>query len=176
MKGPLPKPEELLALSRLFSYPHQWPQAGDLALLGPEPDRTWPGPGEPAGLVGLQSRYVALFINALPQVPCPPYGSCYLEGTLMGQSTVAIARLYRDYGLETPEMPDHLAVELEFLAFLTHPASRARPEDVRLLWGHIQDWTPEFFRRVEEHDREGFYDRLARLAGRRLLGSERAAA
>ncbi len=176
MKSHIPKPSDLLAISRLFSYPWKWPRARDLALLPPDRARAWQEGTDPGRLLRLQNQYVRLFINALPQVPCPPYGSCYLEGTLMGESTVAIAQLYGDYGLETPEMPDHLAVELEFLAFLTHPASGARAQDVRRLWDHLRSWTPEFFDRVEGHDQEGFYRATAQLARQKLLGEELAAA
>jgi TorA maturation chaperone TorD len=34
--------------------------------------------------VRLENEYIRLFVNAMPEVPCAPYGSVYLEGTIMG--------------------------------------------------------------------------------------------
>jgi TorA maturation chaperone TorD len=109
---------KLQALSRLFSYPEQWPEADDLEHIGLQPDGRWDKGQGQDDLRVLQGEYVRLFINALPEVPCPPYGSFYLEGALMGESTVQVRNLYLSYGFQTDEMADHVAVELEFLALL----------------------------------------------------------
>lgn len=159
---------ELLRLSRLFSYPDQPPAAEDLAGLGFE----WEEGRASGGLEALQAEYVRLFINALPEVPCPPYGSVYLEGTLMGESTVRLKKLYARYGWLTPEMADHIAVELEFLALLAAMGGDARVrEDFDYLWGHLSLWAPAFLARVEENDRSGFYRAASRKAREILLAS-----
>ncbi len=155
---------EMRSLSRLFSYPETWPQTKDLEGLDPEAREKWgqePGPG---GLEALQNQYVSLFINALPEVPCPPFGSMYLEGSVMGESTVGVKKLYAKYGLETDEMPDHIAVELEFLSFLADPVAGADPEDYQALLAHLRSWTPKFLERVGQDDESGFFKAVSRHA------------
>lgn len=116
--------------------------------------------------VRLQNEYVRLFINALPEVPCAPYGSVYLEGSVMGESTVRVHEIYRKYGMETTELPDHIAVESEFLAWLHGVAGNdeAARQDYHYLLGHLKKWTSLFFDRVEQHDQLGCYRQSARLA------------
>lgn len=151
-------------ISRLFTYPDK-PLA--LALISGEPE---------AGLVlaamnsldpvRLQNEYVRLFINALPEVPCAPYGSVYLEGSIMGESTGRVHEIYRKYGLETTELPDHIAVESEFLAWLHGVAAddEAAWQDYSYLLGHLREWSALFFDRVEQHDQLGCYRQSAGLA------------
>lgn len=157
----------LALVSRLFSYPDQPlapasipEEAGELlrAMNSVEPVR-------------LQNEYVRLFVNALPEVPCAPYGSVYLEGSLMGESTLAVGDLYQKYGLTSEELPDHIAVECEFLAWL-HTAvaeDAAAGKDYAFLLGHLKQWTGLFFDQVEAHDQLGCYRQSARLA-RDILG------
>jgi TorA maturation chaperone TorD len=167
-----PASGDLRRLCRLLSYPERWPEKGDLQVLT-EADRCrWTLDPEESDLRKLQSQYVRLLVNALPQVPCPPFGSCYLEGSLMGESTVSVDRLYRQYGLETEEIPDHIAVELEFLAFLADPQTSARPEDLDTLLEHLRSWAPAFLDRVREHDESGFY-RAVSTAAAKILQPDR---
>ncbi len=157
--------EDLQALSRLFSYPEKMPVNGDLSKLSLITGKKWEAAPEENGLLVLQNNYVNLFINALPEVPCPPYGSFYLEGILMGQSTVQVKNLYHEYGFQTEEMPDHIAVELEFLAMLsTIAAHDPVQQDYVFLLNHLRQWTPEFFKRVEISDDKGFYKEVSRYA------------
>ena len=158
--------KRLQALSRLFSYPEQWPERQDLDCICPGGGRQrpdWPWPND---LTALQAAYVRLFVNALPEIPCPPYGSFYLEGTLMGESTVRLNQLYNEYGFQTSELADHIAVELEFFALLTTLTSHVevRP-DYAFLRDHLNRWTAPFFDRVQENDDTGFYAGVARFAG-----------
>ncbi|MEW6594577.1 MAG: molecular chaperone TorD family protein [Thermodesulfobacteriota bacterium] len=153
-------------VSQLFSYPEQLPVPADLpAGMAAEAGALM---GEMVGVaaVRLQNEYVRLFVNALPEVPCPPYGSVYLEGSLMGETTLMVRGLYRKYGLEPAEMPDHIAVESEFLAWLQGLAvnDTAARQDFEHLLGHLQEWTGPFFDRVEQHDQLGCYRQSARLA------------
>lgn len=172
MSVPLLDPNELLTLARLFAYPDPGsePEAGGqgAAVAGTEPAAA---PGCPtAAALSLENEYVRLFINALPEVPCPPYGSVYLEGSLMSSSTVRLRRIYWSYGFDSVEMPDHVSVELEFLAVLAalgdQPESR---DDYAEVLDHLRAWTPEFFRRVDQHDRTGYYRQAAARATRLLL-------
>ncbi|MBC8178867.1 MAG: molecular chaperone TorD family protein [Deltaproteobacteria bacterium] len=162
---------ELLSLSRLFSYPETWPRAEDLDGLDPEAKEKWGQEPGPDGLEALQNQYVSLFINALPEVPCPPFGSVYLEGTIMGESTVGLKKLYAKYGLETDEMPDLIAVELEFLSFLADPVAHADPEDYQALLAHLRSWTPKFLERVRQNDESGFFKAVSCYAREMLSDS-----
>ena len=160
----------LQAISLLFSYPDvKWastPMPLELAvearLLLEEMrslDRTV-----------LENEYVRLFVNSLPEVPCAPYGSVYLEGTVMGETTLKVAEMYRHYGLEPEELADHIAVESEFLAWLHGRAGQSTEDDRHFdfLLGHLQQWTTSFFAQIEQHDRLGCYKRSAEVA-RQLL-------
>lgn len=153
-------------LSLLFSYPEQIPDSKSLMKLFK--DRKYPSV---PSLVELQNQYVQLFINAMPEVPCPPYGSIYLEGSCMGKTSVSMQKLYRKYGFETDEMPDHIAVELEFLYYLgqlTHQEEKA-DEDFVFLLNHIRSWAPAFFDRIGKYDKNGFYRAIAQSAKKILL-------
>ena len=161
--------QELQALSRLFSYPDNLPEARDLDCIARQSGRDF---GE-MDLIKLQNEYVRLFINALPEVPCPPYGSVYLESCLMGESTVRLARLYHSYGFITGEMPDHIAVELEFLAVLNLLGEEIQEESIArdrdLVAEHMKQWTPRFLDQVQENDRSGFYCLVSRYAANSII-------
>ena len=71
----------------------------------------------------LAAEHARLFIGPF-ELGAPPYGSVYLERgrRVMGDSTMEVIRLYRKMGLSIPdsfkELPDHVAVELEFMYYL----------------------------------------------------------
>jgi TorA maturation chaperone TorD len=159
---------ELALLSRLFTYPETLPAGADMANLSTTL-------GEDAcqvDLMALQGEYVRLFINALPEVPCPPYGSFYLEGILMGESTVKLKKLYASYGWQTDEMADHIAVELEFMALLTALGPDGPiQEDCQFVRDHLNAWAPAFLDQVAENDRSGFYGSVSRYA-KKILCSD----
>ncbi len=160
--------EDLKALSALFSYPTRPHSLGDLKRAGLMEVGNGRPPVGTTGLRTLQNAYVRLFINALPEIPCPPYGSFHLEGTLMGVSTLRIRDLYAAYGFQTREMPDHIAVELEFLHLLTHllPVGDLEVrQDHAFLLEHLRLWSPAFFEGVEVSDESGFYAGVCRFAG-----------
>jgi len=188
----------LRGLARGFSYPDaawvetlldgQWPQALAEVLepLGVETAefRRAVGalPAEPAAaLRALEVEYTYLFISAVPHVPAPPYASAYTEqGLLMGEPAEAALVAYRQAGLALAEdyrdLPDHVAAELEFLAWLGEQALAAQEAGDEELAGtrlaqqqafleqQLQLWLPRFCRRVIEAARLPFYRELARLA------------
>jgi len=134
-----------------------------------------------AALQALQVEYTYLFINAVPRVPAPPYASAYTaQGLLMGEQAEAVLLAYRQAGLtlakDYHDLPDHLAAELEFLAWLGEQAVAAHEagEDEQaqawlsqqrvFLHEQVQPWLPTFCQRVEEAARMPFYRNLARLA------------
>ena len=82
-----------------------------ISLLFSYPDRTWASTPIPQDLmedawkliaemraldpIALENEYIRLFVNSMPEVPCAPYGSVYLEGTVMGESTLKVADISR---------------------------------------------------------------------------------
>ena len=71
----------------------------------------------------LRVEHARLFVGP-HKLPAPPYGSVYLEKgrMVMGRSTVDVVAFYRSEGIhvddEAAELPDHIAVELEFVHHL----------------------------------------------------------
>lgn len=161
-------------ISQIFSYPSA-EGAGQPALAGLGAEIHEKGEALLAEMskidhLRLETEYVRLFINAMPEVPCPPYGSVYLEGSVMGESTLWVIEMYRKYGMATDELADHVAVECEFLAWLSGLAGedQAARQDFSMILGHLRQWAEQFFDRVVEHDRLGCYRRGAEI-GRTVL-------
>lgn len=76
-----------------------------------------------SSLDSLAVEHARLFIGPF-QLIAPPYGSIYLDDakTVMGDSTARVAAFYHYCGLHLAddfhELPDHFAVELEFMSYL----------------------------------------------------------
>ncbi len=102
-------------------------------------------------LVELQAEYTRLFINGYPKTCCPPYESVYREGQIMGNANQAVSDTYRNWGFSVrPVLADHIATELEFLAFLRTAleipeiSETAGEEYARFLADHVNRWFPPF--------------------------------
>jgi TorA maturation chaperone TorD len=124
----------------------------------------------------LKSAHAGLFIGPF-ELGAPPYGSIYLENTrrVMGDSTVAVQKLYRAAGLslEVPEAPDHIALELEFIHFLIMGEAEAVARNDRdeatafaamqshFLRNFLAPWVPEFCAAIRKETATGFYTSLA---------------
>lgn len=127
--------------------------------------------------------YTRLFLGP-PSPLAAPYGSIWLsgEGTVMQESTVALEGLYSEAGFEIDEelgeLPDHVAVELEFLYLLTFKCNEARRsgEEVAIAgWDHLHDlflrgrlgaWIAPFTQAVRAGAGTAFYRELADLTQR----------
>jgi TorA maturation chaperone TorD len=78
----------------------------------------------------LQLDYTRLFLGPF-EILAKPYGSVYLDGekVVMGDSTVRAQALYRegrfDVAEDFRELPDHIAVELEFLYLMTYSIAQS---------------------------------------------------
>jgi TorA maturation chaperone TorD len=155
--------------------------ADELGMDATEPLRDFrrkleAGEAERAGLLlDLQRDYTRLFINAFPKMVAPPYSSVYLDGKgkVWGESTSWVNNLYREAGLEIAEgfhnIPDHVAAELGFAAFLLSGEEGGVPESAMyrdLVMEHLARWMPSFLQQVVEGARQPFYSMLAKITGR----------
>ncbi len=166
-----PRQQLYAMFSALFSYPDLELQeqllSGRLLLPAQHLPGSQPAPELKSDnlLETLQVAFTDLFINRLGGVPAPPYGSVYLDPgqQLHGPSTQAVAAAYQAAGLvldQTPEPPDFLATELEFLYFLTgqeapghQPQEGPAPQSAVaqqacFIEGFVAPWVPEFCRRI----------------------------
>ncbi len=94
----------------------------------------------------VQAEYTRMFISAYPAMLCPPYESYYREGLVYGNSSVAAAEWYQKHGLDFTfegEPPDHLSVELEFLAIVKD----------RVFLERLREWIYKFTERVKTNSR-----------------------
>jgi len=121
--------------------------------------------------LGLLDEYERLFVGP-GQVPCPPYESFWREDvpvdirrTLMGPCTADLKRLYLELGLEMSpqcgELPDHVAVELEALAYAL--SCDEAKEIARQLFEHLSHVLPRLCRAVAKDAEHPFYRDLSSL-------------
>jgi len=119
-----------------------------------------------------------------PEALAQPCGAFWLSGdkTAIQESTLAVLELYREGGFEVDEgfleVPDHIAVELEFLymlVFKQNEAHRAGLADARAAWEqlqamflgeHLGKWVTPFAAAVRAGARTPFYRELADLTER----------
>ena len=129
---------------------------------------------------------------------CPPYETEYCPQTFSvyrSQAMADIAGFYRAFGVgpsdDLPERPDHLSLELEFVAFLIAKdrcAADAERREVcrgaqrRFVREHLCWWAPAFARALQSQcdrvlggpgSRSEFYPALARALAA-LVAAERA--
>ena len=106
-------------------------------------------------------------------------GDAVVQGLLMGPSTLAVSRLYREAGAAVSEdfkdLPDHVGLELACMKFLCEQEARAwegqgagdarRMRDLqkRLLEEHLLQWVPALCGRIRENAPGPFYRGIAGL-------------
>jgi putative dimethyl sulfoxide reductase chaperone len=180
------EPEAAFAEERLFEH-----MAEAAALVDGELRSLAVSLGETFTAQPLQELlvdYTRLFLDPV-QVRARPYGSVWLSGEdqLMQPSTLAVRSLYDEAGFEIDDefrdLPDHVAVELEFLyllGFRENEARRAGDEAVlasvaalrwRFLGEHLGRWVAPFARAMREGAQTRFYGTLADIT-ERLVGLE----
>ena len=106
----------------------------------------------------LQVEYTRLFINGVPHVAAPPYGSVYMNKTLRGKYSEDILYYYRSLGYDLvarADLPDSLIHQLEFLSFLAEDRNREAEEE--FLARFFIPWYPLFAARVKEDAKHPFY-------------------
>jgi TorA maturation chaperone TorD len=109
-------------------------------------------------LEDLQVEYTRLFINGMPHVVAPPYGSVYLEKTLQGKYAEELLLYYRSLGYtlsQKADFPDNLIHQLEFLSFLAEDNNQQAEEEFLLRF--FQPWYPLFSKLVKEESLHPFY-------------------
>lgn len=96
--------------------------------------------------------YAKLFVGP-NKLKAPPYGSVYLDKDrkIMGNSTVKVMELYRESGLsmsnDFKELPDHIAVELEFMYYMAFKEAEAVEKSETDTALHMLSMQHEFFGR-----------------------------
>lgn len=126
----------------------------------------------------LAIEYARLFLGPF-ETKVPPYGSLYLDGErkVMGDSTMGVIRFYEEMGLsrdrDCMELPDHIALELEFMSYLIYREAEALEKSdfatalemtrkqKRFQEQFLGRWVPEFTEKIKASTDNGFYLALA---------------
>ncbi|SDP09442.1 TorD/DmsD family molecular chaperone [Desulforhopalus singaporensis] len=109
-------------------------------------------------LEDLQVEHTRLFINGVPHVAAPPYGSVYLEKTLRGKYSENILLYYRSHGFDLgvgADLPDSIVHQLEFLSFLAE--DRNVEIEREFLARFFLPWFRAFAERVKQTAQHPFY-------------------
>ena len=126
----------------------------------------------------LTVEFSKLFLGPF-KLLAPPFGSVYLDtsGTVMSNSTTDVRDRYRQEGVDIAlkEVPDHVAIELEFMYLLVFKQVEALnnsdneridnyvSKQISFLQMHLGKWISEFANNIETHAKTDFYKNLARL-------------
>lgn len=115
----------------------------------------------------LRVEYTRLFIGP-GEPPCPPYESVYRDGEdgergpVEGPSTVAVRKWYQEFGVQPStdhsDLPDHIATELEFAAYLTE--RDATDDREQFLDEHLRVWLELFLDQVAQETEMDYYEEL----------------
>ncbi|MBI3326388.1 MAG: molecular chaperone TorD family protein [Nitrospinae bacterium] len=132
-------------------------------------------------LVELEAEYNRLFVGPMPPL-AHPYESVYrsAEALVMGDCALDVLRVYAQAGVVLSagykDLPDHVAVELEYMALLCQRAEVARAAGLAtvvdalrqaawtFLEHHLRRWLPQFCRRVLLGATSPYYRQWALLA------------
>jgi TorA maturation chaperone TorD len=150
--------------------------AADLSALG----AALPENSDASDTVELGVEYTRLFgaVSANYGLP-PPYESSHRDAAAPGEVATTVSQFYSAAGLapiDRAAPPDHLGVELRFLALLCHGEAEAwdrscntealgmlrRQRD--FLDQHLLQWVPAYLRMVQANTRHRFYRSLIALA------------
>jgi TorA maturation chaperone TorD len=127
----------------------------------------------------LNAQYETTF-GLLVSSACPPYETEYINSKFAFQRSNALADIsgyYHAFGLDIadahPERPDHIVLELEFMAILLGLERQAadgnaelleqrlltcREAQARFVEEHLAWWAPAFAKLLVQQNRGGFYE------------------
>jgi len=130
-------------------------------------------------LLDIEKDYTWMCFASKPHRLVYLFESVYNEGKLYDESTFAIARLYYEAGLKVDEdfrlPPDHIAVELEFMAFLSFKEMEGlKTGDARIadyaallqkktLDEHLRNFALSVAERLGRHAGTSFYRGIAQV-------------
>jgi TorA maturation chaperone TorD len=127
----------------------------------------------------LEEEYIRVFMHNSEGTPCLPYESVFMDirGQAAGWIVALLEGEYAAAGLalspSLKDLPDHVAVELEFMAFLcgqeadawtreaVKEAVQAMERQAIFLDRHLTLWLPEWVALVAIADGEGIYSMVA---------------
>jgi len=126
-------------------------------------------------VLDLASEYGRLFLGAGGPLAVPPYESFFTSesNTTHQQAETEVSKLMAEYGIGVnstfTEPADHVAVLLEFMAFLS--TSQQDNEDMKVAFArsksfletHLLNWIPDFASTCAKVEPEGFYSAAAGL-------------
>lgn len=132
----------------------------------------------PKSLEELEVEYCRMFVGP-GHVEVPPYESVYRghdhnmqKGTVMGEAAVDVQKMYAQAGLQLTadfsDMPDHIAVETWFLAYLeamaaTDPLGDYLEYKKQFLGRHLGLWVASFNEGIQQRGRHPWYGFAANL-------------
>ncbi len=170
-------PSAPLLLNLLNTFQVHTPQE----MLSPEENGISPNAGNSL-LDSLKDEYDRLF-EGPGHVQVPPYESVHRKdvsemerGLLMGPATIDARRRYADVGLAIvqgfTDLPDHIAVELEFMCYLCAKEAEAggSERDGKFVQAqrdfireHLMKWLPDMADKVVAASKVRFYRDLAQI-------------
>ena len=128
----------------------------------------------------LSVEYPKLFVGPF-ELKAPPYGSVYLDGgrRTMGDSTMEVLEMYKEAGIaigdDFKELPDHVAVELEFMYFLSFYEHRSiecsemenayqyLKKQFTFSMNFLGNWVSPFCNKIMQNTDNKFYQSLSAL-------------
>ncbi|MCG6536798.1 MAG: molecular chaperone TorD family protein [Syntrophales bacterium LBB04] len=135
-----------------------------------------PGADQKELLLELERDYTWMFFASKPRVAYL-FESVYSEGKLYQEATFEVARLYHEAGLKLDEAfklpPDHIAVEFEFMTYLSFQeiealkaddrerADYARDLQTKVIEKHLRPFALELAQRMEPKAKTLFYRTMA---------------
>ena len=118
-------------------------------------------------------EFEALFVTPIRGMYVTPYASVYLTGIMSQEPMRAARQIYQEAGLEigqgSADSPDHIGLELEFMAVLCDRETTAlkdgASEEVqdllalqqRFLTGHMLPWIPQLSGEIIKRGTSDFY-------------------
>ena len=108
-----------------------------------------------------------------------PYESIYIEGEVIGNSTLDVVRRYGEAGVAVADgfkdLPDHISAELEFMHYLcgraldalergaNDEATRFRCMGQTFLKDHLNKWVPQFTDLIMQYATTPYYLTIAEI-------------